>query len=227
METYSIDVFIRDLAVAIPLAIYVFLLICYVTRKTYDAMIRRGVKERKAVYYNRKIIHIFVGGVVSAFIPFIFKEPFTPFLFAVLLGSFLLYKHKSRKKYYWFQVDENKYEVNFAFAWGFSILILWLYLGNPFVAMLPPMLISFGDGITGIVRNLLFGKRTKHWAGNLAMAALMIPIGYIYAGYWGVIASVVASFVERYEYNPLDDNILIVLSSSIILIIAKFFSFGL
>jgi dolichol kinase len=122
---------------------------------------------------------------------------------------------------YWFQVKENAYEVNFAFAWGTAIFVLWSILGDPFLAMLPPMLVSFGDGVTGLVRNLLFKKRVKHWAGNLAMAAVMVPIGYIYAGPLGVVASLVASIVERYEFGIIDDNVLIVLASSLVIFAGK------
>jgi hypothetical protein len=36
---------------------------------------------------------------------------------------------------------------------------------------------------------------------------------------WGLIAGLVASFVERYEFGPIDDNVLIVVFSSIVLFI--------
>ena len=35
---------------------------------------------------------------------------------------------------------------------------------------------------------------------------------------WGLISASVASFVERYEFGVIDDNILIVIASSIVII---------
>jgi dolichol kinase len=46
-----------------------------------------------------------------------------------------------------------------------------------------------------------------------------VPIGYLLAGLTGVVAAAVASYVERYEYKNLDDNFLISIVSSIILIV--------
>ena len=68
----------------------------------------------------------------------------------------------------------------------------------------------------------LFKKRTKHPIGNVFMAAVCIPLGYFLAGFGGiaiggVIAAIVASTMERYEFGPIDDNILITISSSIVL----------
>jgi len=34
---------------------------------------------------------------------------------------------------------------------------------------------------------------------------------------WGAISGAVASFVERYEFGPIDDNVLIVIASSIVI----------
>ena len=53
------------------------------------------------------------------------------------------------------------------------------------------------------------------------MGLLCIPLGYILG--WlggipvgGIIGAIVASFTERFEIGPLDDNVLITISSSII-----------
>ena len=85
---------------------------------------------------------------------------------------------------------------------------------------------AFGDGVTGIIRNKMFKKRTKSAWGNVGMAALCLPLGY-YVGtlsdpqipIWGLISGLVASIVERYEFGPIDDNVLIVVFSTIVLLI--------
>ena len=38
--------------------------------------------------------------------------------------------------------------------------------------------------------------------------------------WWGVMAAVVATLVERYEFGPIDDNILITLASSAVIFLA-------
>ena len=92
---------------------------------------------------------------------------------------------------------------------------------------MPPAFIAFGDGITGIVRNFGFKERNKHPVGNLYMAGVCIPIGY-YLGslsnipnmtLWGIAAAIIATLFERYEIGSIDDNILITISSTIILFI--------
>ena len=60
------------------------------------------------------------------------------------------------------------------------------------------------------------------------MAIVCIPMGY-YLGelsdpalpIWGVIAAIVATIVERYEYGPIDDNVLITVSATIVLFIGS------
>ncbi|HEU98097.1 MAG TPA: dolichol kinase [Fervidicoccus fontis] len=215
------ELLLRDVVVASMLLVYSAFIIFILTKKLYSWFLSKGLEEKRAAYFNRKVVHIMIGGVVSAIIPFAFNYPILPAISAWVLGFYLLFRRTKGSLMYWFQVRENAYEVNFAFAWGAAVLILWEALGDPFMAMIPPMLVSFGDGITGIVRNLIIRKRAKHWIGNIAMAMLMVPIGYIYGGLVGATASLIASFVERYEFGIIDDNILIVLSSGLFIIAAK------
>jgi hypothetical protein len=111
--------------------------------------------------------------------------------------------------------------------WGLAIFVLWTLLGDKWIAVIPPAFIAFGDGITGIVRNLAFKERKKHPIGNIYMAGVCIPIGY-YLGatsnieglaFWGVVAAIIASIFERYEFGPIDDNILITVSATVTLYI--------
>lgn len=206
-----------DLLKSIPLAAMV-LAVVYATKPLYHRMRARGLPHNVAVYYNRKIIHAAGGGLVALLVPYIFREPLIPALMAFLLGGFLWYMRRSGRLMYWFQVPENSYEVNFTLAWGASLLILWPLLGSARLAVIPALFIAFGDAVTGVVRNTLFARRTKHWVGNLAMLAVVAPLGYAYGGLPGLAAGIVASFVERYEFPPVDDNLLIALSSLIILL---------
>ena len=40
---------------------------------------------------------------------------------------------------------------------------------------------------------------------------------------WGLIAASIATFVERYEFGPIDDNILITLASTSVILIGVHF----
>ncbi|MCE4628458.1 MAG: dolichol kinase [Desulfurococcales archaeon] len=201
---------------ALLLSAYV-LGVVLLTRFTYELFRRRGMPHNVAVYYNRKIIHILAGGVVAFLVPFLFEAPLIPFLMSLMLGAFLYYWHWKGKLLFWFQTEENMYEVNFTVAWGVSLLLLWAITGDPKISVVPAVFIAIGDGVTGIIRNALFGRRTKHWLGNIGMALVVIPLGYALAGTLGAVAGAIASIVERYEIPPIDDNILIALSSLAIL----------
>lgn len=198
--------------------------ITYLTKNLYSWMISHVYKKEIAIYYNRKLIHIFAGGVVVLIVPFVFRSPWYPLLAGIVLGLITYVTHKSGKLLYWFQTKRDINDVTFCFMWGLAIFILWQFLGNKWIAIIPPAFIAFGDGITGIIRNLAFHERKKHPIGNVYMAGICIPIGYFFANVaglalWGVLAAIAASFFERYEFGIIDDNVLITISSTAILFI--------
>jgi len=212
----------------IILAFYT-LLIAYLSKKFYKMMIKKGYNKNDSIYYNRKLVHILAGGVVALIVPIVFNSPIFPLICGMSITIITYVSHIRKEKIlYWFQTEENLNDVSFCFMWGISIFILWLITDNPWIAIIPAVFISFGDGVTGLARNTFLKKRTKHPIGTIFMAALCIPLGYLLAGTIGIplggaIAAIVASIMERYEFGPIDDNILITVSSSIVLII--FFTF--
>ncbi len=209
---------VQEIIYAVILMVYVYGVLL-LTKKLYDIMRKRGLPHNVAVYYNRKVIHVLAGGVVALLTPILFTSPLIPFILGLALAVFTYLPHKTGKLMYWFQVEDNMYEVNFCLMWSFAILVLWLIFGNPWLAIVPISFMAFGDAATGVVRNYLFGRRTKHWAGNLAMLLVCLPIGFFYAGLTGVIAAIIASIIERFEFNPIDDNVLITLSSMLVLLL--------
>jgi len=200
------------------------ILVSLITKKTFDFMVSRGVKKIDAIYYNRKLVHILAGGVIALFVPF-FPTPIFPLVSGIILAIFTYYSHKKGQMLYWFQNNKDLNDVSFCLMWGFTVFILWTLTGSPWISIIPITFMAFGDGITGIVRNAMFKKRTKHPLGNLYMFGICAPLGFIFAQMslisgmiiWAVIAAAVASIVERYEFGPIDDNILITISSSIII----------
>jgi hypothetical protein len=202
------------------------LFIFFITKKLYDWMIKKNFKKNVAIYYNRKFIHIFSGGVIVLAVPFVFSDPLYPLISGFILAIFLLIIHKSGKILYWFQTKNNYNDVTFCIMWGLAIFVLWWIFGNPWIAIIPPAFIAFGDGITGIIRNIAFKERKKHIIGNIYMMGVCIPIGYYFANastpaipQWGVIAAIVSSLFERYEFGIIDDNVLITIIATVILYI--------
>jgi len=216
---------LREISIAGALLVYV-ILVLLVTKYTYHAMRSRGLDHNVAVYYNRKVIHVLAGGVVALLVPHIFSSPLIPTLFALGLAVLTYVPHRTGRLMYWFQVKDNMYEVNFCIAWALGLLVLWLLLGNPSYAVVPLAFMSFGDAVTGVIRNSIYKRRTKSWVGNLGMAVVTSIIGMYYAGYVGLAAAVIASFVEHFEIPPLlDDNALITLATVATLLISRLTGF--
>ena len=47
---------------SVIMGIYV-MIVLYSTKLPYRMMVERGVEDIRAVYYNRKIVHVFAGGL--------------------------------------------------------------------------------------------------------------------------------------------------------------------
>ena len=187
-------------------------------------LMSKGCENMVAVYYNRKIAHMVAGGVPLILCPIVFTDPIYPLLGGLLGAAGLAAAHMTDRRLWWMQTEKNMNDATFAFMLGISVFALWHYLDDPWLAILPALFMAYGDGVTGIIRNKMFAKRTKSAWGNLGMAILCIPLGYIIGKnadpsipLWGAISGAVASFVERYEFGPIDDNVLIVIASSIVI----------
>ena len=203
--------------------------IVFLTRWIYLRLRARGVANNVVVYYNRKIVHMAAGGAVALAVPYLFTSPVYPLAIGLALTAFTLIPHVSGRRLEWLQTEENRNDVKFTLMWGLAIFVLWLLLDDPFLAILPPVFMAFGDGVTGVVRNAMFKRRTKSPVGNLFMLAVCIPAGFLLAGqaalpipWWGLIAGVVASIIERFELGPIDDNTLITVASSAVLLIGAY-----
>ena len=220
--------FSSQLGWAIALSLGV-LAVLFLTRLPYQAMVDRGMAPIRAVYYNRKIVHMTAGGVGSLMVPLVFVDPWFPLVCGLLLTLVTYLAHVSGLRFYWFQTEENRNDVKFALMWSCSIALLWWLLGNPWLAILPALYMAFGDGVTGIVRNALIRRRSKSPIGNVFMLLVCAPMGWHIGGMadpaiplWGLASAVVATVVERYEFGPIDDNVLITTAASTVLLIGVF-----
>lgn len=208
----------HDLIIALPLFVWAFFVVRYLSRWVFNFIVKKGYPEESAVYVGRKIIHIFAAGLVTLFIPFLFKEAFLPFLMALAFALYTYLPHRKQKLYNWFQDKANISEVIFCLMWGFSILFGWFIDKTFWLGVIPALFLSFGDGVTGIIRNIKYKRRVKGWEGSLAMLLVCLLIGSK-TGMPGILAAIAATIVERFEF--VDDNISIPLVSFIILAILR------
>lgn len=202
--------------------------VLFATRWPYERMVSGGMTPIRATYYTRKIVHVFAGGIPSLLVPIVFADFWYPMAGGIILGLLAHLAHATGRRLHWFQVSENRNDVTFAVMWWVSLSILWWLLDDPWLAILPALFMSFGDGVTGVVRNAVIRRRSKHPIGNAFMLLVCLPLGVVLAGQasppiplWGALAAVIATIVERYELGPLDDNVLIAVSSVAILLIGS------
>ena len=201
-------------------------LVVFAIKPFYDYLRSQGSEHMVAVYYNRKVAHMLAGGVPVIAAPLVFNNPIWILLGGILGSIGLATTHLLDRRLWWMQTEQNMNDATFALMLGISVYVIWEYSNEPWLAVLPSLFMAFGDGVTGIIRNKMFKRRTKSAWGNVGMAALCLPLGYFVGSLaepeipvWGLLSGLVASIVERYEFGPIDDNVLIVVFSSIVLFI--------
>lgn len=208
---------IIELLLTIPIVLWEIFVIKVVTKKLYHILKAKGLPENVIIYYNRKIIHIGAGGVVLL-VPLIYKEPWIPVGLTILLTLLVAFSRRKKDKFmYWFQTKDNDYELHFLIM-AVILLFLGYLINDPWCGVLPIAFMAIGDGITGIIRNAIYKKRTKSWWGNLGMLITNIIIGSI-KGLPGILSGIVAAVIERFEFlgGKIDDNITVPLISFILL----------
>ena len=212
------------------LLFWVIIVVQLVAKAVYEFGRKRYGSEKVGMYFARKAIHMLAGGLVAILVAALplFRTPIMPTLMGILLAFFCWWPHHTGKLMYWFQDPDNMYEVDFCLVWAALMALGWFIaqLYNPslgwWLGAVPVLFMAFGDGVTGIVRNFLFKKRTKHWSGNVAMFLLCAPMGYFIGPFYlaGVLAAAVSSAVEHVEkigQKFIDDNITVPLAAFAIL----------
>lgn len=207
---------IHDTLLAIIMMLWVAFVTVYLAKLTYNIALKKGWSDHSAKYFSRKVIHILAGGLVAFLLPFTFEEPIYPLVMALLLSFLTYYLHRTGKLMYWFQDPENEYEVHFTLMWGIVIFLTWFIDKSFWLGVVPALMMSWGDGITGIIRNIRYKRRVKGWEGSVGMFIVSVIVGLRF-GLAGIIAAALATFVER--WNRIDDNITVPLVSLFTLLI--------
>lgn len=211
----AVDPILADVPITAVLLIWMGFVLFFGSRWLYNLVLKKGWDQKRGTYLGRKFVHIFGAGLVAAVLPFEFHEPYFPLLFAMLLAVLTYTLHKTNHILYWFQDPANYSETYFAIMFGTVVFVTWFIDKTFLLAVVPTLFMAWGDGVTGVVRNLKYKKRTKAWEGSLAMLLVCIPIGAL-MGLVGVLTGVAATLVERVGW--IDDNLSIPLVSLGILV---------
>jgi dolichol kinase len=179
------------------------LLVIHVISKWFYTYFIR-FEDVPAVYVGRKIVHILGGGVTALLIPRFYEGFYwIVSVSAWVLAGYIYYRRK-RRPLYWFQVQDNAYEVHFSLAYG-TILLAGMLVGDIWVGLIPTLFMSFGDSATGLVRAFTQRKQVKSWDGTVAMMVVCSLIGYWKMGWYGLFIGIMVSLVEKIP--NIDDNL--------------------
>ncbi|AKB14451.1 phytol kinase [Methanosarcina thermophila CHTI-55] len=195
-------------------------MILVLSKKAYEFALKKGRSINSSMYFSRKVIHFLAGGLTAMLLPFIAHEPILPAATAFGLALMTYLPHKLNRRMYWFQDPENLYDVDFTLSWGLVVFFTWFIDRSFWLGVIPVLFMAYGDGITGIIRNLKYNKRTKAWEGTAGMLVLCVIIG-AKMGFAGIFAGIVCSFVERIE--NIDDNFTVPASGLLILLAAHYY----
>jgi phytol kinase len=191
------------------LLVWNLFVIHYLAKWVYAFVIKYN--DIPAAYIGRKIVHIFGGGITAILIPFFYEGYFELVTISAFgLATYLLFRRRY-KRMYWFQIEENMYEVHFAFAYGI-ILLLGVLLQNLMIGLIPLFFMSFGDSATGLIRAVTQKRHVKSWEGSVAMFVICSIIGYALLGIYGIIIGGAATLVEKIP--GIDDNITVPIISA-------------
>jgi|YelNatPaOPRAMG01_1025707.scaffolds.fasta_scaffold00146_11 dolichol kinase len=191
--------------------LWLFILVAWILLVIF--FIAKRVERWQNFYVARKIIHILTGGVAAFLAPYIFNSPAIPLIGGLGMFALTFIPRLEGKKFDWFQVEGNWGEVWFCLTWTLVVCGFWYLDLNAGIAS--ALFMAVGDGVTGIVRNKVYGRWSKGLAGSLAMLLVSLPIGWYYKGLPGIIASLIATAIEKMK--GVDDNITVPLISALVM----------
>ncbi len=102
------------------------LFIIFGTKWVFEFMMARNVKENVAIYYNRKILHMFCGGLIGIMVPLgQIQDPMYALYIGIAFTIITYIPYYTDQLLYWVQTKDNKNDVNFCFMAGVSVYIIW------------------------------------------------------------------------------------------------------
>ncbi len=169
-------------------------------------------------YVGRKVVHILSGGVTTVVISMFYADYYWLVTLLALMLAGYLYFRRRRGLMYWFQIENNSFEIHFAIMFGI-VLMVGAALGDIWIGLLPMLFMSFGDSATGLVRAFTQKRQVKSWDGTAAMFIVCAILGFWRLSWYGVFIATVASLVERIP--KLDDNITVPLVVALLVYLGR------
>ena len=174
-------------------------------------------------YISRKIGHM-GGGIALLLAPFLFDTFHIPILIAAGFAILLIYA-RLFKPYIFRGIGgsgrpESMAEIYFPIASILLMLVGWGIFGNPWLAIVPLSFMAFGDAITGLIREKVYGEEVKGFWGSVGMLVVCLLLAIFMSPYWiGAVGAVVATIVEKYTPTTkyIDDNLTIPLVSGLVM----------
>ena len=184
----------------------------YLANFFYDS----GIKQ----YISRKVGHG-VGGMGFLLAALLFSSAVWPLAlaggFTLILGGARMVKPEMFRGVGGTGRQHAMAEVFFPAAGTISIAIGWLWLGSPWLAVVPILFMAWGDMVTGLIRSAVYGREVKGNWGSVGMIVVCLLIAYFFKPFWiGAIGAVVATLAERFtpmSHSVWDDNWSIVIAS--------------
>jgi len=184
-----------------------------------NALFDRGVPQ----YLTRKIAHV-AAGLAFTIAPFVFLDAVLPLLlaagFTLLMTGGRQFAPRLIRGVGGTGRKEAIAEIWYPVACATSIAIGWLWLGNPWLGVLPTLFLGFGDAVTGIVRSAVYGREVKGWAGTIAMLIVCSALAIVVRPIWiGMAGAVTATWLERATpaSKYWDDNPALTIGSAVVM----------
>ena len=175
-------------------------------------------------YISRKVGHG-VGGMGYLMCMLLFSTPWYPLIlsggFTLLLGGARLLRPSTFRGVGGSSRSHALAEIWFPLAGTLSLVVGWVWLNNPHLAIVPILFMAWGDMVTGLIRAKVYGKEVKGNYGSLGMLVVCLLVGTLFTPYWiAAVGAVVATLAER--WTPIskgfwDDNHTIIISSLLVM----------
>ena len=98
-----------------------------------------------------------------------------------------------------------------------ALAIGWGLVGDRWLAFVPIVFTTWGDGVAGLMRAMLLRSKVASVWPSLGMVAVCLGAAFFYQPYWiGAVGAVAATIAERFRpaSGPLrDDNLTVVAMS--------------
>lgn len=177
-------------------------------------------------YITRKVGHG-VGGLAYFFMLLFITHPWYAILlsggFTILLLGARILRPSTFRGVGGSSRSHALAEIWFPLAGTLSLVVGWLWLGNPSLAIVPILFMAWGDMVTGLIRAKVYKREVKGNWGSAGMLITCLLISLLVSPFWvAAVGAVTATAAER--FTPMskgiwDDNWTIIASSLLIMII--------